>query len=156
MCRHSVTVCVVESAPPKAVSGLNLADRLVGPPDSRRRRGRRHPFVSVLLIAASAVVAVAAVTVAGCSSGTSSDSGKYPATPTSNPPGSPATRAGGAPAALRYGLGPQTKCTVQSQPSAGSCHFGYMAAKEPLEDKTVPKGRRKLLPCGVGHEQQRC
>ncbi|MEN8655570.1 ISAs1 family transposase [Streptomyces sp. 21So2-11] len=47
----------MKSVPPKAVSGLNLADRLVRLPDPRHRRGRRHSFVSVLLIAASAVVA---------------------------------------------------------------------------------------------------
>ncbi|MCC2275214.1 ISAs1 family transposase [Streptomyces sp. ET3-23] len=38
-------------------SGLPLAERLVGLPDPRQRRGRRHPFVAVLLISACAVVA---------------------------------------------------------------------------------------------------
>ena len=36
---------------------MSLAERLVGLPDPRRRRGVRHPFLAVLLIAASAVVA---------------------------------------------------------------------------------------------------
>lgn len=39
------------------VFGLSLAERLVRLPDPRHRRGVRHPFVAVLLIAASAVVA---------------------------------------------------------------------------------------------------
>ncbi|MET8631085.1 ISAs1 family transposase [Kitasatospora sp. NPDC004669] len=39
------------------VAGLSLVERLRLLPDPRRRRGVRHPFVAVLLIAASAVVA---------------------------------------------------------------------------------------------------
>ena len=39
------------------MAGLSLVERLRVLPDPRRRRGVRHPFVAVLLVAASAVVA---------------------------------------------------------------------------------------------------
>ncbi|MFD5514203.1 transposase family protein, partial [Streptomyces sp. NPDC127051] len=39
------------------MAGLSLVERLRLLPDPRRRRGVRHPFVAVLLAAASAVVA---------------------------------------------------------------------------------------------------
>ncbi|MFJ9381387.1 transposase family protein [Streptomyces sp. NPDC101455] len=39
------------------MAGLPLVKRLQVLPDPRRRRGVRHPFVAVLLVAASAVVA---------------------------------------------------------------------------------------------------
>jgi hypothetical protein len=55
--RQSATVCLVKPVRLLGFSGLTLAERLVRLPDPRRRRGRRHPFVSVLLVAASAVVA---------------------------------------------------------------------------------------------------
>ncbi|MET9325035.1 transposase family protein [Streptomyces sp. NPDC003038] len=35
----------------------SLVDRLAVPPNPRRRRGMRHPFVAVLLVAACAVTA---------------------------------------------------------------------------------------------------
>ncbi|WP_432196768.1 ISAs1 family transposase [Streptomyces sp. bgisy027] len=57
MCRQSATACLVKSPPLAGCSGLSLAERLVRLPDPRRRRGVRHPFVAVLLIAASAVAA---------------------------------------------------------------------------------------------------
>ncbi|WP_225321033.1 transposase family protein [Streptomyces luteolifulvus] len=57
MCRQSATVCLVKSPVLVGCSGLSLAERLVRLPDPRHRRGVRHPFVAVLLIAASAVVA---------------------------------------------------------------------------------------------------
>ncbi|MFF2812511.1 transposase family protein [Streptomyces sp. NPDC058000] len=41
----------------EGVAGLSLVERLRMLPDPRRRRGVRHPFVAVLLVAASAVVA---------------------------------------------------------------------------------------------------
>ncbi|WP_079143276.1 transposase family protein [Streptomyces noursei] len=57
MCRQSATVCLVKSVSLSGCSGLPLAERLVRLPDPRQRRGRRHPFVVVLLVAALAVVA---------------------------------------------------------------------------------------------------
>ncbi|MGW3046127.1 ISAs1 family transposase [Kitasatospora sp. NPDC001159] len=57
MCRQSATVCLIKSPPVDGVAGLSLVERLRLLPDPRRRRGVRHPFVAVLLIAASAVVA---------------------------------------------------------------------------------------------------
>ncbi|MFE1045457.1 ISAs1 family transposase [Streptomyces olivaceus] len=57
MCRQSAAVCLVKSPSLAGCSGLSLAERLVRLPDPRRRRGLRHPFVAVLLIAASAVAA---------------------------------------------------------------------------------------------------
>lgn len=57
MCRQSATVCLVKSPSLAGCSGLSLAERLVRLADPRHRRGVRHPFVAVLLIAASAVVA---------------------------------------------------------------------------------------------------
>ncbi|MEU3050846.1 transposase family protein, partial [Streptomyces sp. NPDC006984] len=57
MCRQSATVCLAKSPALEDVAGLPLAERLRALPDPRRRRGVRHPFVAVLLVAASAVVA---------------------------------------------------------------------------------------------------
>lgn len=57
MCRQSATVCLVKSPALEGVAGLSLVERLRVLPDPRRRRGVRHPFVAVLLVAASAVVA---------------------------------------------------------------------------------------------------
>jgi hypothetical protein len=91
----------------------------------------------------TAVALLLAVSAAGCSSGKASDSGKHPDTPASSSGGAGGAStpgAGGAPAALQYGPGPQTKYTVQTQPPAGSCHYGYTAAKEPLEDKACTPG----------------
>ncbi|MEV7190150.1 ISAs1 family transposase [Kitasatospora sp. NPDC093102] len=57
MCRQSATVCLIKSPALEGVAGLSLVERLRLLPDPRRRRGVRHPFVAVLLVAASAVVA---------------------------------------------------------------------------------------------------
>ena len=57
MCRKSDTVCLIKSPVLDGVAGLPLAERLRMLPDPRRRRGIRHPFVAVLLVAASAVIA---------------------------------------------------------------------------------------------------
>ncbi|MGW3669252.1 transposase family protein [Streptomyces sp. NPDC005141] len=57
MCRQSATVCLVKSPALEVVAGLSLAERLRVLPDPRRRRGVRYPFVAVLLVTASAVVA---------------------------------------------------------------------------------------------------
>jgi predicted transposase YbfD/YdcC len=57
MCRQSATVCLIKSPALDSVAGLSLVERLRLLPDPRRRRGVRHPFVAVLLVAASAVVA---------------------------------------------------------------------------------------------------
>ncbi|GAA2770959.1 MULTISPECIES: ISAs1 family transposase, partial [Streptomyces] len=57
MCRKSATVCLVKSPALGGVTGLSLVERLRLLPDPRRRRGVRHPFVGVLLVAACAVVA---------------------------------------------------------------------------------------------------
>ncbi|MGM9470142.1 transposase family protein [Streptomyces murinus] len=57
MCRQSATVCLVKSPAMAGCSELSLVERLVRLPDPRRRRGRRHPFVAVLLVSACAVVA---------------------------------------------------------------------------------------------------
>ena len=57
MCRKSAPVCLIKSPVLDGVAGLPLVERLQMLPDPRRRRGVRHPFVAVLLVAASAVVA---------------------------------------------------------------------------------------------------
>ncbi|WP_241002798.1 ISAs1 family transposase [Streptomyces sp. CB01881] len=57
MCRQSATVCLIKSPAPEDMAGFSLVERLRLLPDPRRRRGVRHPFVAVLLVAASAVVA---------------------------------------------------------------------------------------------------
>ncbi|MDH6138021.1 hypothetical protein P3T37_007467 [Kitasatospora sp. MAA4] len=57
MCRQSATVCLIKSPALDGVAGLSLVGRLRVLPDPRRRRGVSHPFVAVLLVAASAVVA---------------------------------------------------------------------------------------------------
>ncbi|MFB6717825.1 MULTISPECIES: transposase family protein [unclassified Streptomyces] len=57
MRRESATVCVIKSPALEDTAGLSLVERLRLLPDPRRRRGVRHSFVAVLLVAASAVVA---------------------------------------------------------------------------------------------------
>ncbi|MFD7480761.1 transposase family protein [Streptomyces sp. NPDC059837] len=56
MCRQSATVCLVKSPSRRHRAGGDLPSRLATLPDPRDRRGRRHPFVSVLLVACSAVM----------------------------------------------------------------------------------------------------
>ena len=56
MCRQSATVCLVKS-PTRQHRATGPAGRAAGAlADPRCRRGKRHPFVAVLLIACSAVV----------------------------------------------------------------------------------------------------
>lgn len=57
MCRQSVTPCLIKPPALSGLAGRPLVERLVSLPDPRRRRGKRHPFVSVLLIAACPVLA---------------------------------------------------------------------------------------------------
>ncbi|MEU5385604.1 transposase family protein [Kitasatospora cineracea] len=59
MCRQSATVCLTKSPSLDSVAGSSLVERLRVLPDPRRRLGVRHPFVAVLLVVASAVVASA-------------------------------------------------------------------------------------------------
>ncbi|MEU3756619.1 transposase family protein [Streptomyces olivoreticuli] len=56
MCRKSATVCLIKSPSRQHRAIADLAGRLATLPDPRDRRGRRHPFVSVLLVACSAVM----------------------------------------------------------------------------------------------------
>ncbi|MFG2638934.1 transposase family protein [Streptomyces sp. NPDC048362] len=56
MCRQSATVCLVNSPTREHCVTGPLAERLATLADPRCRRGKRHPFVAVLLIACSAVV----------------------------------------------------------------------------------------------------
>ncbi|MFR9799615.1 transposase family protein [Streptomyces sp. MS06] len=60
MCRQSATVCLIKSPSRQHRAIAGLPSRLATLPDPRDRRGRRHPFVSVLLVACSAVTAGAA------------------------------------------------------------------------------------------------
>jgi predicted transposase YbfD/YdcC len=57
MCRQSATVCLIKSPTRADRSAKTLVERLAALPDPRARRGRRHPLLSVLLVAASAVLA---------------------------------------------------------------------------------------------------
>jgi hypothetical protein len=57
MCRQSATVCLVKSPTGRHRVVGPLAGRLRTLADPRCRRGRRHPFVAVMLVACSAVVA---------------------------------------------------------------------------------------------------
>jgi predicted transposase YbfD/YdcC len=56
MCRQSATVCLVKSPTRHHRVIGPLAERLQALVDPRCRRGKRHPFVAVMLIACSAVV----------------------------------------------------------------------------------------------------
>ncbi|WP_172638870.1 transposase family protein [Streptomyces tailanensis] len=56
MCRQSATACLVKSPTRQHCAIGPLAERLQALADPRCRRGKRHPFVAVLLIACSAVV----------------------------------------------------------------------------------------------------
>ncbi|MFE9139531.1 transposase family protein [Streptomyces sp. NPDC007355] len=56
MCRKSATVCLIKSPTRQHHAITDLPARLATLPDPRDRRGRRHPFVSVLLVACSAVL----------------------------------------------------------------------------------------------------
>lgn len=57
MCRQSATVCVIKSPTRQHRAIGSLAGRLGTLADPRCRRGKRHPFVAVVLVACSAVVA---------------------------------------------------------------------------------------------------
>ncbi|MGZ0199416.1 ISAs1 family transposase [Streptomyces sp. RM1] len=54
--RQSATVCLIKSPSRQHRAIAGLAERLSTLPGPRDRRGRRHPFVYVLLVACSAVV----------------------------------------------------------------------------------------------------
>ncbi|TQK52408.1 IS4 family transposase [Streptomyces sp. SLBN-118] len=56
MCRQSAAVCLVKSPTRQQRCTADLAVRLRTLSDPRHRRGVRHPFVSVLLVACSAVI----------------------------------------------------------------------------------------------------
>ncbi len=92
---------------------------------------RRH------CLAAVAALAVSAFSTA-CSGGAPSASdAKHSAAPSG--PTTTGAPAAGAAAALPYGPGPQTKYTVQTQPAAGSCHFGTENG-QPLPDAKCTPG----------------
>ncbi|WP_438290565.1 hypothetical protein [Streptomyces sp. HUAS TT7] len=94
--------------------------------------------MSVRHVTVTALSLLLAASVAGRSSGKPSDGAKHPEAPSStarNP--APAC---GAPAALPYGPGPQTKYTVQAQPAPGSCTYRYPADKQPLPDPKCTPG----------------
>jgi hypothetical protein len=57
MCRQSATVCLLKSptCPHRALTDLPRRPATLA--DPRHRRGKRHPFVSMLLIACPAVLA---------------------------------------------------------------------------------------------------
>ncbi|MGH3803597.1 MAG: ISAs1 family transposase [Pseudonocardiaceae bacterium] len=57
MCRQSASVCLVKSPTRQHRALAGLSERLATLADPRDARGKRHPFVSVLLAACSAVVA---------------------------------------------------------------------------------------------------
>ncbi|MEU6709293.1 transposase family protein [Streptomyces wuyuanensis] len=57
MCRQSAAVCLIKSASRQHRVLPSPADRMSVLPDPCRRRGVRHPFVAVLLVAACAVTA---------------------------------------------------------------------------------------------------
>ena len=57
MCRQSASVCLIKSRLRQHRAPPGLPQRLATLADPRHRRGKRHPFVSVLLIACSAVLA---------------------------------------------------------------------------------------------------
>ncbi|WP_369354637.1 ISAs1 family transposase [Streptomyces sp. cg2] len=57
MCRQAASVCLVKSPSRQHRALAGLPQRLATLADPRHRRGKRHPFVSVLLIACSAMLA---------------------------------------------------------------------------------------------------
>ncbi|MET9089966.1 transposase family protein [Streptomyces sp. NPDC004237] len=56
MCRQSASACLIKSPSRQHRALPGLPQRLATLADPRHRRGKRHPFVSVLLIACSAVL----------------------------------------------------------------------------------------------------
>ncbi|MGW3730655.1 ISAs1 family transposase [Streptomyces sp. NPDC000851] len=56
MCRQSAGVCLIKSPSRQHRAPPGLQQRPATPADPRHRRGKRHPFVSGLLIACSAVL----------------------------------------------------------------------------------------------------
>ncbi|MFC4955572.1 hypothetical protein ACFPFX_04590 [Streptomyces mauvecolor] len=89
-------------------------------------------------IAVAAVSLVVAVSVVGCSGGKSAEGGKHPGSPGASTSGT--APAGGAPAALQSGPGPQAKYTVQAQPAPGACHYRFTSDKQPLPDPKCTPG----------------
>jgi hypothetical protein len=57
MCRQSASVCLIKSPTRQHRAIGPLALRLRALADPRCRRGKRHPFVAVMLVACSAVAA---------------------------------------------------------------------------------------------------
>jgi hypothetical protein len=57
MCRRSASVRLAKSPTRQHRAIADLSDRLATLVDPQDARGKRHPFVSVLLVACSAVVA---------------------------------------------------------------------------------------------------
>jgi len=57
MCRQSASICLIKSPSRQHRALAGLPQRLATLADPRHRRGKRHPFVSVLLVACSAVLA---------------------------------------------------------------------------------------------------
>jgi hypothetical protein len=57
MCRQSASRCLIKSPSRQHRALPGLPQRLATLTDPRHRRGKRHPFVSVLLIGCSAVLA---------------------------------------------------------------------------------------------------
>lgn len=45
-------------------------------------------------------------------------------------------------AVIPYGPGPLAHYTVRKQPAAGSCHYRYTSAKQPLPDRRCTPGAR--------------
>ncbi|MCZ0991791.1 hypothetical protein [Streptomyces diastatochromogenes] len=86
------------------------------------------------------LVLLSCLLLAGCSSGSLSDSegsGKS-GSPAAGPSGA-AAPTGSAGQDIAVGAGPQATYTVQQQPPAGSCHYRYENG-EPLEDTTCTPG----------------
>jgi hypothetical protein len=90
-------------------------------------------------LAVTATAVVLALASAACSSDKSSDTKNSQPPAHSSPGTSTKSPAGGAPAALAYGPGPQTKYSVQTQPPAGSCHVGTSNG-QPLPDPKCTPG----------------
>ncbi|MFI6474846.1 hypothetical protein ACIBL5_31820 [Streptomyces sp. NPDC050516] len=91
---------------------------------------RRRPTVT------TAAIAACLLAVAGCSTDKNAPDTKHPASSRA----ATAPPADGAPGALQYGPGPQTKYTVQAQPAPGTCKYRYTPDKQPLPDPKCTPG----------------